>query len=73
MLGKVQEYFTGGVRQIWQVYSNVEQVLIFDSPSSARILSRADELNGDPLVPGFRMLLDELFFAGGAQPMTLNE
>ncbi len=61
VLEKVQEYFVGGVRQVWQVYSNVEQVLIFDSPSSIRILNRADELIGDPVVPGFRMRLEDLF------------
>jgi Uma2 family endonuclease len=58
---KVREYFTGGVRQVWHVYSNVEQVLIFDSPRSVRILSRTDELIGDPVVPGFRMQLADLF------------
>jgi Uma2 family endonuclease len=58
---KVQEYFAGGVRQVWQIFSNVEQVLIFDSPSSVRILTRADELIGDPVVPGFRMQLVDLF------------
>jgi Uma2 family endonuclease len=61
VIEKVQEYFAGGVRQVWQVYSNVEQVQIFDSPTSVRILTRADELIGDPVVPGFRMALAELF------------
>jgi Uma2 family endonuclease len=61
VMEKLQEYFTGGVRQVWQIYSNIEQVFIFDSPRAARILSRADELSGDPVVPGFRMKCAELF------------
>jgi Uma2 family endonuclease len=61
VIDKVREYFAGGVRQIWQVYSNVEQMLIFDSPTSVRILSRAEEIHGDPVVPGFRMPLADLF------------
>jgi Uma2 family endonuclease len=61
VIDKVREYFAGGVRQVWHVYSNVEQVLIFDSPSSVRILNRSDELIGDPVVPGFRMQLVDLF------------
>jgi Uma2 family endonuclease len=61
VMEKLKEYFAGGVRQVWQVYSNIEQVFIFDSPRSACVLSRADELNGDPVVPGFRMLLADLF------------
>jgi Uma2 family endonuclease len=61
VIEKLREYFAGGVRQVWQVYSNTEQVMIFDSPRSARILSRGDELIGDPVVPGFRVKLADLF------------
>jgi Uma2 family endonuclease len=68
VMEKLKEYFAGGVRQVWQVYSNIEQVFIFDSPLSARILNRADELTGEPVVPGFRMQLAELFPA--AEPDT---
>jgi Uma2 family endonuclease len=58
---KVQEYFKGGVRQVWHVYSHIEQVFIFDSPTAVRVLTRADELIAEPVVPGFRMPLAELF------------
>jgi len=68
VMEKTREYFTGGVRQIWQIYSNIEQVFIFDSPQSVRILSRTDELNGEPVVPGFRMLVADLF-----PPMEPNQ
>lgn len=61
VMAKVQEYFNGGVLQVWQIYSNVEQVWIFDSPHSVRILTRSEELAGDPLLPGFRLKLAELF------------
>jgi Uma2 family endonuclease len=64
VIDKVREYFAGGVREVWQVYSNVKQLLIYDSPHAVRILSQADELIGDPVVPGFRMSLSDLF------PMT---
>lgn len=60
-IAKVQEYFAGGVRQVWQVYSNIQQVWIFDSPTSIRILTRNDELIGDPIVPGFSLLVADLF------------
>lgn len=58
---KVQEYFKGGVRQVWHVYSHTEQVFVFDSPASVRVLARADELTAEPVVPGFRMPMAELF------------
>jgi Uma2 family endonuclease len=61
VIQKVQEYFTGGVRQVWHVYSHIEQVFIFDSPTQVRVLTRADELTAEPVVPGFRMPMDDLF------------
>jgi len=58
---KVGEYFAAGVRQVWHVLSNVEQVFVYTSPTQVRILTRADELAADPVVPGFRMQLADLF------------
>jgi Uma2 family endonuclease len=58
---KLREYFAGGVRQVWHIASNLEQVTIFDSLTAVRILTRADELTGDPIIPGFRMALSDLF------------
>jgi Uma2 family endonuclease len=61
VIEKVQEYFSGGVRQVWHIYSHVEQVFIFTSPTQVRVLTRADELTAEPLVPGFRMPMADLF------------
>lgn len=61
VIEKVQEYFAGGVRQVWHVYSHTEQVFIFDSPTTVRVLTRADELTAEPVVPGFRMPMADLF------------
>ena len=44
-----------GVQLVWVVYPSVEQVHVYSSPTSVRILTRADELSGDPVVPGFRL------------------
>ena len=52
---------SGGVRQVWHVYSNVEQVFVFDAPNRVRVLARGDELTADPVVPGFRIALADLF------------
>ena len=59
---------TAGVRQVWQVYSNVEQVWVFTSPTAVRVLTRADELTGDPVVPGFRMPVADLFPPSAPSP-----
>jgi Uma2 family endonuclease len=58
---KVREYFAAGVQQVWHVLSNVEQVHVYTSPTAVRILTRADELTGDPVVPGFRLPPADLF------------
>lgn len=58
---KLHEYFAGGVRQVWHVLSHVEQVHVWDSPATVRVFTRADELTGDPIVPGFRLPVADLF------------
>ena len=61
ILGKLHEYFAGGVRSVWLLWPNVGQVYCYSSPTAVRILSRADELAGDPVVPGFRVPVADLF------------
>jgi len=61
ILEKLHEYFDSGVQQVWHIYSNVQQVHMYDSPTAVRILTNADELSGDPVVPGFRMPVAKLF------------
>ena len=58
---KVQEYFESGVKQVWVVFPNIEQVYCYTSPTNVRILTRSDELTADPLVPGFRLAVADLF------------
>jgi Uma2 family endonuclease len=55
------EYLIAGVRRVWHVLSHVEQVLVWDSPTVVRVLTRADELTGDPVVPEFRLPVADLF------------
>lgn len=58
---KLKEYFDAGVQQVWHILSNVELVHCYTSPTASRILARGDELTGDPVVPGFRMPVADLF------------
>jgi Uma2 family endonuclease len=61
IVDKVAEYFHAGVKHVWVVFPSQEQVYVYDSPSSVRILTRTDELSGDPILPHFRLPLVELF------------
>jgi Uma2 family endonuclease len=61
VLDKVSEYFQTGVQRVWVVYPNVEQVYVYSSPTSIRVLDRSAELDGEEVLPGFRLPLSELF------------
>ena len=61
VVAKVHEYFAGGVKQVWLVWSHVEHVYVFESSTTVRVLTRADTLTSESLLPGFQLPLIELF------------
>ena len=61
IVDKIAEYFHAGVERVWVVFPSQEQVYVYDSPTRVRILTRTDELSGDPVLPNFRLPLTELF------------
>ena len=61
ILDKVAEYFRVGVECVWVIYIFQEQVYIYESPTQVCILTRADELYGEPALPHFRLPLATLF------------
>jgi Uma2 family endonuclease len=58
---KVHEYFAAGVRQVWVVYPDTYEIFVYDSLTVIHVLQRGDELDGAPLVPGFRLPVATLF------------
>ena len=60
-IAKLHEYFLAGVKMVWQVWPNVELIYVFTSPTQVRVLTRTDDLTGEPIIPGFRLPLAELF------------
>ncbi|QDV32425.1 Uma2 family endonuclease [Tautonia plasticadhaerens] len=61
LIAKIHEYFDAGSRLVWVVYPTVEEVYVYESPRSIRVLGRQDELDGGDVLPGFRLGLAELF------------
>lgn len=61
VLAKIHEYFRASVRRVWVVYPSTVQVYDYDSPTTVRILARAEELDGGAVLPGFRLPLAMLF------------
>lgn len=62
---KLEEYFTAGVRQVWVIYPRQYKVYVYDSPTAVRVLGQADEVDGGPILPGFRLSVKDLFGKAG--------
>jgi Uma2 family endonuclease len=60
-LDKVREYFEAGVQFVWVIYPKLRVVHVFESFTRIRVLTRADDLDGGALLPGFRLPLATLF------------
>ena len=61
ILDKIAEYFRIGVECVWVIFVFQKQVYIYESPTQVRILTHADELYGEPVLPQFRLPLATLF------------
>ena len=61
VLDKLHEYFRCGVRQVWLVFSNVEQVYVYSAPNAVRILSNTDTLSADDVFAGLAVPVADLF------------
>ena len=58
---KILEYFAAGVRQVWLITPEHKTVIVYHAPTRTTILTEADELVSDEVVPGFRLRIGELF------------
>lgn len=65
MQRKLGEYFGGGCRLVWQVYPPTHRVRVYSSAEAFVELSEADTLEGDPVLPGFRLSVRRWFERAG--------
>jgi Uma2 family endonuclease len=61
VLAKMREYFRHGVGEVWIVLPEGAEIYVYTSPTTPRVLTAADELSGDPLLPGLRLPVGSLF------------
>ena len=47
------------------VYPRLRIVDVYESPTRVQILTEADTLRGDPVLPGFELMLSKLFEPAG--------
>ncbi len=70
---KVAEYFVAGVTVVWVIYPKCQQVHVYESLTDVRGLTRADDLDGGTVLPGFRLPLTELFLDAADNGVTLDD
>jgi Uma2 family endonuclease len=61
VLSKMREYFRLGVQQVWIVYPLDQELYVYDSPTTPRVFSATDELDGGTLLPGLHLPVASFF------------
>jgi len=61
MRRKLKEYFLAGVILVWIVDPDRRTVDVYTAPDQRTRLAESDTLDGDPVLPGFRLPLKQLF------------
>ena len=61
MKRKRKDYFTAGVKLVWQIDPAKPTATVYDADDAGTILSPTDSLDGGKVLPGFTLPLAELF------------
>jgi len=61
MHAKVADYLAAGARLVWVVDVETETVIVYASLLAPRFLGPRDFLDGEDVLPGFRVPVEELF------------
>jgi Uma2 family endonuclease len=58
---KVRDYFAAGVRLVWVVLPELEQVYVYSSLTAIEVVTRTGHLDGGTVLPGLRLPLTAVF------------
>jgi len=58
---KIQDYLAAGVKLIWIIYPQKQFVAVYRQSKIVSILFETDELEGEDVVPNFRLPLEKVF------------
>ena len=58
---KVGQWLQLGAHVVWIVNPQTVTVTVYHPDGSVRVLSGSDHLTGDDVVPGFKILVSEIF------------
>ncbi len=59
--GKVADYLSAGCRLVWVVNPVREEVSVFRSPFSPRVIASDEALDGEEILPGFSVKVSTIF------------
>ena len=58
---KTEEWLRYGVRMVWIAYPNSQSIAVYSSLDDSLIFNVGDEIAGDPVLPGFRCPVEDIF------------
>jgi Uma2 family endonuclease len=61
MGAKRRDYFAAGVEIVWEIDPRARTVVVYTSPTASMTLTSAYTLDGNPVLPGFTLPLQQLF------------
>ena len=61
MSRKVREYFDGGAVQVWHIFPEQQEVVVFTSPTETQTLGADGTLDAGGILPGFSCRVSDLF------------
>jgi Uma2 family endonuclease len=67
---KLRDYFRRGARLVWVIDPRKEQAEVYTSPTDKRVLEAEDFLDGEDVIPGFRLKLADLFDEGSWESLA---
>jgi Uma2 family endonuclease len=62
---KLRDYFAAGVRLVWYVDPEPRAVRVYTGVTEVRVLGESDTLDGNAVLPGFRLSIREWFDRAG--------
>lgn len=58
---KIEEYLSAGTKLVWIIYPKKKMVQVYRNNNVINILRGSDELNGEDVLPNFKVKLSEIF------------
>lgn len=61
MRAKLKDYLRTGVRQVWQVYPETQEVVVYLADGTVRTYDVGQTIPGDEILPGFALPVADVF------------